>query len=224
MESEKLVPNKRYRNVTVDGCKFDWVRLVQKPVQFVQTAAGKKVKCSIKILIVMFCLLIGASGCDLLTGMGIGVGASETLTYIEEGLEVKRIELAKQYDIAIERMRATNDPNKLNILREDVQQIQIAQIANMGASTVLKELKYPEGELSDQPYLNLLHGVIPLALGYAGIEIRKRLMSEKKRRADKQGRELAMRELAAMKDSDVTAPIVKELMYRDIAKARVGSI
>ena len=70
--------------------------------------------------------------------------------------------------------------------------------------------------------MNLLHGLIPLALGYAGIEMRKRLTSEKKRQADKQGRELALREIAAMKDNDVTAPVVKELMYRAIGEARKG--
>lgn len=46
---------------------------------------------------------------------------------------------------------------------------------------------------------------------------------EAKRQADKEGRELALREIAAMKEEDVTAAIVKKLMYKRIGDARRGN-
>jgi len=33
MNSEEMIPNKRYKNVVVDGCEFAWVRLVRKPMK-----------------------------------------------------------------------------------------------------------------------------------------------------------------------------------------------
>ena len=33
MKMKKMIPNKKYKNVVVEGCEFAWVRLVQKPYQ-----------------------------------------------------------------------------------------------------------------------------------------------------------------------------------------------
>ena len=91
------------------------------------------------ILIIPFCILVlilSIIGCELLTGIGIGVGASETVTYLEKNLEAKRIELADLYDLKITAMKATNDPNELFFIRKEIEQIQIAQIVNMGTVTI----------------------------------------------------------------------------------------
>ena len=186
--------------------------------------------CTSKIYFVVLCsiLLICGSiaivGCELLTGIGVGVGVSKTATFVEDNLRAKKIELTAEYEKAIVRMQNAADPNELRFETEKVQQIQIARAANLGALTIVQEFKGKSTAEKKEGYLNLLHGLIPIALGYAGIEMRKRLTSEKKRQADKQGRELALREIATMKDSDITAPVVKELIYRDIAKARAGTI
>ena len=220
MKSEKLIPNKRYRNVIVDGCKFDWVRLVQKPVQMM---TAKKVGHVIKILVLVCVLSLTTMGCDpILTGIGIGAGGSEALNVYEEGLEVKKVELAQLYDEAIARMQNAADPNELRFETEKAQQIQIARAANLGALTVIQEFKGKSTSEKEEGYLNLLHGLIPIALGYAGNEMRKRLASEKKRHADKQGRELSLRQLATMNEKDITAPVVKEKMYKAIGDARRG--
>lgn len=187
----------------------------------------------INILMIASCVLIlSIVGCELLTGIGIGVGASETAVYLEKNLEAKRIELNNLYDSKIAEMKATNDPNELIFIRKEVEQIQIAQIANMGASTVLSELKKKatdETPDSEKGYLNLLHGLIPIALAYAGSEINKRIKiskelvkSDAKRTAIKRGNELAMRELDAMDDKEITSAIVKEKMYRAVGEALRG--
>jgi len=44
-----------------------------------------------------------------------------------------------------------------------------------------------------------------------------------KRQADKEGRELALREIAAMPDTEITAPVVKAKMYKAIGDARRGN-
>jgi len=46
---------------------------------------------------------------------------------------------------------------------------------------------------------------------------------ENKRQADKEGRELALREIAAMSENEITAPIVKAKMYKAIGDARRGN-
>lgn len=181
----------------------------------------------VKNLLITFvvCSILFIGGCELLTGIGVGVGASETATFLEENLEAKKIELAAEYEKAIVRMQNAADLNELAFETEKAQQIQIARIANAGALFAVQEIK-SDDKTSDTKggYLNLLHGIIPLALAYGGNELRKRIASEKKRQADKQGRELALRELGTMDEEHITAPVIKELMYRDIAKARAGTI
>jgi len=175
----------------------------------------------IVLLSVLFCMSLFAGGCEeILTGIGIGVAGSETLDSWEENLEAKGIELTQEYEKAIARMQAATDPNELVFEIEKIQQIQIAKAANLGALTTIREVK-SNGQTGDGKggYLNLLHGLIPIAVGYAGIEIRKRHALEKKRQAEKAGRELALREIAAMETNMITAPIVKEIMYRDIGNA-----
>lgn len=180
---------------------------------------------TVKVLVVLFCIGLFSVGCEpVLTGIGIGVGGSEALDVYEEGLEAKKIELLQLYDEAIARMQNAVDPNELRFETEKAQQIQIARAANLGALTIVQEFKGKSTVEKKEGYLNLLHGLIPIVIAFAGNELRKRIASEKKRQADKQGRELALREIATMKDSDITAPVVKELMYRDIAKARAGTI
>ena len=169
-------------------------------------------------------------GCEpILTGIGIGTGSSETLNFLEDNLAAKKIELARLYEEELERMRNTSDPNELAFSASKIQQIQIAQAANLGASTLLQEFKGKSTTEKKAGYLNLLHGLIPLAVGYAGLELKKRMASEKKRlalekkrQAEKAGRELALREIADMKDEDVTATSVKRIMYKDIGDALKG--
>lgn len=174
------------------------------------------------IVIASLAILLCMGGCELLTGIGIGVGGSETLNIYEENLEAKKAELDRLYDEELERMRNTTDPNELSFSAEKVQQIQIARAANLGMLTAVQEFKGKPTVEKQEGYLNLLHGLIPIALGYAGIEIRKRVASERKRQAEKQGRELALREIAAMQENEITAPVVKEIMYRDIGNALKG--
>ncbi len=176
-----------------------------------------------KALVVLFCVGLLSVGCEpILTGIGIGAGGSEALNVYEEGLEAKKVELAQLYDEAIARMQNAADPNELRFETEKAQQIQIARAANLGALTVIQEFKGKSTSEKEEGYLNLLHGLIPIALGYAGNEMRKRLASEKKRHADKQGRELSLRQLATMNEKDITAPVVKEKMYKAIGDARRG--
>ena len=166
-------------------------------------------------------LVFGIVGCDgILTGIGIGVAGSETLDSWEENLEAKRIELDRAYDEAITSLEAATDPNELAFHRKKVQEIQLAKTANLGALAVVQEIKLSPGQARGEGgYLNLLHGLIPIAVAYAGIEVRKRLGSEKKWKAEQHGRELALREIAAMPESKITAPAVKKIMYKDIGDA-----
>ena len=177
-----------------------------------------------KKTVMLLCIsLFIIGGCDpIWTGIGIGTGASETLDFLEDNLEAKKIELARLYDEEIERMQNAADPNELAFSAKKIQQIQIAQAANLGASTLLQELKNKSTTEKKKGYLNLLHGLIPLAVGYAGIELKKRLALEKKRQAEKAGRELALREIASMDEKDITAPVVKEKIYRNIGDALRG--
>lgn len=162
-------------------------------------------------------------GCEpILQGIGIGVGASETLDFLEDNLEAKKIELARLYEEELERMQNTTDPNELAFSAEKIQQIQIAQAANLGTLTLLQESRDKPTAEKKGGYLNLLHALIPLAVGYAGIELRKRLTLEKKRQAEKQGRELALREIADMNEKEITATTVKKIMYKDIGEALRG--
>lgn len=175
-----------------------------------------------KNVIVIAIVFIFVAGCDQFwTGMGLGVAGSETLDSWEENLEAKRIELDQLYDKEIDRMKTATDPNELAFHKERAEQIQLARVANLGALAVIQELKPPDRQPDQQPsYLNLLHGLIPLAVAWGGNELRKRVASENKRSVEKHGRELAMRQLATMKEEDITAPVVKELIYKDIGLAR----
>ena len=33
IKQSEMTPNKKYKNVVIEGCKFVWARLVQKPVR-----------------------------------------------------------------------------------------------------------------------------------------------------------------------------------------------
>ena len=127
---------------------------------------------TVKILMMLFWigLFIGlfSVGCEpILTGIGIGAGGSEALSAYEKGLESKKIELTQLYDEAIARMQNAADPNELRFETEKAQQIQIARAANLGALTVVQEFKGKSTVEKKEGYLNLLHGLIPLAFGYA---------------------------------------------------------
>lgn len=174
-----------------------------------------------KTLFTVSCLfLFVMAGCDsFLAGIGIGTASSETLQSWEENLEAKRIELDQLYDEAIIAMETASDPNELVFAKKRAEEIQLAKIANLGARTFLGELKKQGGQAGQGGYLNLLHAAIPLALTWGGNELRKRMGVERKRQAEKQGRELALRELAAMDEKDITAPVVKKVMYKDIGDA-----
>ena len=133
-----------------------------------------------KVKMLLLCIsLFVIGGCEpILQGIGLGAAGSETLSFLEDNLEAKKIELTQLYNEELERMRNATDPNELALSAEKIQQIQIAQAANLGASTFLQEFKGKSTTEKQTGYLNLLHGLIPLAIGYAGVEIRKRLKSE----------------------------------------------
>ncbi|MFH1281407.1 MAG: hypothetical protein ABIH91_01635 [Candidatus Omnitrophota bacterium] len=77
------------------------------------------------------------------------------------------------------------------------------------------------------PYADEVNAILGLVTVIGGIwakgEHDKKKNAEAKRQADKQGRELALRQLAAMPVAEITAPIVKEKMYKAIGDARRGS-
>lgn len=176
-------------------------------------------KTVIKILIVLFCIS-PLTGCEqIFTGLGFGAASTEMLNTYEDILEAKRVELNSAYDQAIANMQAATDPNQLAFEREKAEQIQIARVTNLGALTVVREIK------SEQPQeeggsLTLLHTLIPILGAWGVNELRKRVASDKKRASDKHGKELALRQLATMPEKNITAPVVKELLYRDIGEAR----
>lgn len=74
------------------------------------------------------------------------------------------------------------------------------------------------------PYADEVNAILGLVTVIGGIwakgEIDKKNKAEAKRHADKEGRELALREIAVMPDAEITAPIVKRLMYKAIGDAR----
>ncbi len=39
MKQKEMIPNKKYKNVIVEGCKFAWVKLIQRPMR-----KGDKIK------------------------------------------------------------------------------------------------------------------------------------------------------------------------------------
>ncbi len=165
------------------------------------------------------CLFVG--GCnEILAGIGIGVAGSETLNSWEENLLEKKESLLEQYETALVGIKEASDPNSLIFAQEKLRVIQIAQISNETALSVVKEIKYQTAEGATGSPLNLLHALIPIAIAWGGNELRKRKKEEDKRRADKEGRELCLQELAAMEEKDITASVVKALMYKDIGLAR----
>jgi len=105
------------------------------------------------VLAALFCIPLLMAGCDngILAGVGIGAGGSEALNAYEESLEAKRIELDQLYDEEIARMEAARDPNELAFHKKKAEEIQIARVANLGARTVVREIKLqmtgePSGE------------------------------------------------------------------------------
>jgi len=159
-----------------------------------------------------------------LTGIGLGVAGSETLNSWEENLLEKKDALLEQYEDALAGIKDANDPNSLIFAQEKLRSVQIAQVSNETALSVIKEIKSPTGEGATGSPLNLLHGLIPIAIAWGGNELRKRKREEDKRQADKEGRELCLRELAAMEEKEVTAAVVKAMMYKDIGLARNGKV
>lgn len=96
----------------------------------------------IMLLVVLFCISVFVTGCDpVLQGIGIGAGSSEALKVYEEGLEAKRVELARLYDEEIARMQNAADPNELAFHRKKAQEIQIARAANLGMRTGVQEIR-----------------------------------------------------------------------------------
>lgn len=132
------------------------------------------------ISLVLFILSVGAVGCnEVLTGIGIGVGGSEALDAYEEGLEAKRVELARLYDEEILAMENAKDPNELEFHRKKTEQIRYAKIANTGALAVVGELKGKpsvEGKRLKEDWLAYL---ITAGIGIGLNEIRKRKGFEK---------------------------------------------
>lgn len=101
------------------------------------------------VLVALFCVTLFTGGCEpLWTGIGIGVGGSEALNAYEEGLEAKRVELDQLYDEEIARMETAKDPNELAFHKKKAEEIQIARVANLGARTVVREIKL---RVADQP-------------------------------------------------------------------------
>ncbi len=174
-------------------------------------------------LIVVSCLFV--TGCDggvgnILAGVGIGVAGSETLSSWEENLLEKKTALVQQYEDVLLEMQDSSDPNELAFVNEKLKNIQIAKVANDSAIVVLQALKKPPG--SSGGSLSLLYGLIPIAITWGGNELRKRIIETNKRQADKDGRELTLRQLAAMDESKINASTVKEMMFKNIGAARRG--
>lgn len=174
-------------------------------------------------LMIISCLFV--AGCDggvgnVLAGIGIGVASSETLSSWEENLLEKKTILVQQYEDALLEMQNASDPNELTFVNEKLKNIQIAKVANDSAIAVVQELKKPPDESGSS--LNLLYGLIPIIVTWGGNELRKRKIEESKRQADKNGRELTLRQLAEMDESKITAPTVKKMMFENIGTARKG--
>jgi len=62
--------------------------------------------------------------------------------------------------------------------------------------------------------LSLLEGIVLLLVN------RSKKKEANKRQADKEGREKTLREIATLPDAEITAPIVKSMMYNNIGDAR----
>ena len=175
------------------------------------------------LLAIILGLFIG--GCDsgvsnVLAGVGIGVAGSETLNSWEENLLEKKTILVQQYEDALLEMQDASDPNELAFVNEKLRNIQIAKVANDSAIAVIQELKKPSNGSGGS--LNLLYGLIPIVATWGGNEMRKRIIEANKRRADEDGRELTLLQLAAIEESKITAPLVKKLMFENIGEARKG--
>lgn len=174
---------------------------------------------SVILFVPFFCL----TGCEYLAGVGSGMAATETLDSWEQNLLDKREELAKRYDEILLEIENAPDPNGLAFAKDKMRELQITQVSNESAITVIQQLKKPDGQGS-QDGVNPLYGLIPITVAWGTNELRKRIKADKKRQADKQGRELALREIAAMNEKDITAPVVKERMYKAIGDARKGNV
>lgn len=136
------------------------------------------------MLVVLFCIPLFVTGCDngILAGIGIGAGGSEALKIYEESLEAKRAELDQLYDEEIARMQAAADPNELAFHKKKAEEIQIARVANLGARTVVQEIKSQiSGEGSQPPDVDVWLRLLMEAGGMLmlGNEYRKRRGYEK---------------------------------------------
>lgn len=133
-----------------------------------------------KVIGIVVCLSLFVGGCELLTGVGIGVGGSQALNIYEENLEAKKVELDQLYDEEIARMEDVKDPNELAFHKEKAQEIQIARVANLGARAIVQEIKLQtsgEGSQSSGDWQRwLIEAGMMLVLGN---EYRKRRGYEK---------------------------------------------
>ena len=77
------------------------------------------------------------------------------------------------------------------------------------------------------PYADEMTAIFGLATVIGGVLLRRENNQKKKeaakRQADKEGRELALREIAALPEDKITAPVVKAKMYKAIGDARRGN-
>ena len=77
------------------------------------------------------------------------------------------------------------------------------------------------------PYADEMTAIFGLATVLGGVLLKRENNQKKKeaakRKADKEGRELALREIAAIPDAEITAPLVKAKMYKAIGDARRGN-
>ncbi len=176
----------------------------------------------ILLILVPYLFVVGCDGGvgSILAGVGIGVGGSETLSSWEENLLEKKTVLVQQYEDVLIEMQNASDPNELVFVNEKLKSIQIAKVVNDSAIAVIQELKNPSSESENS--LSLLYGLIPIAVTWGANELRKRTIETNKRQADKDGRELTLRQLAEMDDSKITASTVEKMMFENIGAARKG--
>ncbi|KKN01655.1 hypothetical protein LCGC14_1125580 [marine sediment metagenome] len=123
------------------------------------------------ILLTIVCsLILMVGGCsETLTGIGIGVAATETAKTWEGNIGAKRVELDLLYDTAILQMENATSMEEVEAAKKRVEEITVAKIVNEAVTTVVAPAD--ERPKTTQEWMTYGMGLL---LAFGGNEMRKR--------------------------------------------------
>ena len=189
----------------------------------------------LRIAVTMIVLSLMFGGCIPLASDIQNVGnqtllVSEQIDALQDGVASMAVEFEKNKLISAE------TADRIKKVSEEIDRIQPTMV---DVATAVRDADYVDGDTFGNAIKGLIEAntasapvnpyAVPIGAGLTALgliaemlrrrEKTARLTEAAKRQADKQGRELTLREVASMGDS-VNPAVVKELMYKNIGNAR----